>query len=62
MARFREEISIATVVHDEEEGVSLRLSILLEQPANRSKLAAARITHTCKRSKATGEDSSSHEA
>lgn len=30
-----------TTVHDEEEGISLRLALLLEQPQNRGKLAVA---------------------
>jgi len=33
------------VVNDEEEGVSLRLSLLLQQPLNQAKLTAAKISH-----------------
>lgn len=42
---------MATTVHDEDEAVSLRFSLLLEQPANRSKLAAAQITYAWKHGK-----------
>ena len=53
---FRDKISLTTSVHDEEEGVSLRLSLLLEQPANKAKLEAARITHAWKLKKPTAGD------
>ena len=39
---------MATTVHDEDEGVSIRLGLLLEQPKNQAKLEAARLTQSWK--------------
>ena len=42
---FRGEIDNATMVHDEDAGVSLKLGTLLAQPLNNAKLVAAQISH-----------------
>lgn len=41
----RGEVTMATMVHDEEENLSIRLSLLLDKAENRAKLTEAEMHH-----------------